>query len=246
MIGVFGGTFDPVHFGHLRPALDCLQQLRLEQIRFIPLNVAVHRPQPLATSAQRLAMLEAAIANQPGFVVDPRELARPGGSYSYDTLASLRAELGADRPLCLLIGADAFDRFLSWHRPLEILGLAHLIVMRRPGHDAPGHDSISDPQLRALYLERRSTSRDALSAAPSGCILFQDVTQIEVSSTQIRQLIGQGRSPRYLLPDAVLSLIERAGLYRSSGSFALFANRKDTKDTKKNKELSHSRVSLDK
>lgn len=209
MIGVLGGTFDPIHFGHLRPALDCLQALALAQIRFIPLNVAVHRPQPLASSALRLAMLEAAIADQPGFVADPRELARPGGSYSYDTLLSLRAELGADHPLCLLIGADAFAGFLAWHRPLEILDLAHLVVMRRPGHGA-----IRDPLLRNLYLERGSDSPASLSARPAGHILFQDVTQIEISSTRVRQLIGQGLSPRYLTPDPVLALIERAGLYR--------------------------------
>jgi nicotinate-nucleotide adenylyltransferase len=132
MIGVLGGTFDPIHFGHLRPALDCLQALALEEVRLIPLNVAVHRPQPVASSALRLAMLEAAIAGQPGFVADPRELERPGGSYTYDTLISLRAELGDAEPLCLLIGADAFAGFLDWHRPADILDLAHLVVMRRP------------------------------------------------------------------------------------------------------------------
>ncbi len=122
MIGILGGTFDPIHFGHLRPALDCLQGLGLAEVRFIPLNVAVHRPQPLAAPAMRLAMLEAAVRGQPGFVVDTRELERPGGSFSYDTLVSVRAEVGAEIPLCLLVGGDAFAGFLSWHRPWRFSG----------------------------------------------------------------------------------------------------------------------------
>ena len=137
MIGVLGGTFDPIHFGHLRPALDCLEALGLSELRFIPLKVAVHRPQPQAPAALRLAMLEAAIADQPGFRVYTRELERPGGSFSYDTLRSLREELGDAVPICLLVGADAFRGFPDWHRPRAILDLAHLVVMRRPGTTDP-------------------------------------------------------------------------------------------------------------
>lgn len=211
MIGILGGTFDPVHFGHLRSALDCLQALGLDEVRLIPLNVAVHRPQPLATAALRLAMLTAAVGDQPGFVVDTRELERPGGSFSHTTLVSLRAELGADMPLCLLIGADAFANFLTWHRALEILELAHLVVMRRPGQS-----TIADPALRALSLQHAGAGPASLAACPSGCILPLDVTQIAISSTQIRQLIARGFSPRYLLPDATLALIEREGVYRRS------------------------------
>ncbi len=209
MIGILGGTFDPVHFGHLRPALDCLQTLGLDEVRLIPLNVAVHRPQPLATPAMRLRMLAAAVAGQPGLNVDSRELQRPGSSYSYDTLVSLRAELGATVPLCLLVGNDAFAEFLAWHRPLDILALAHLIVMRRAGHEP-----VMEPLLTALTLAYRCPDVRSLAGLAGGRILFQDVTQMTVSSTRIRQLIAQGRSPRYLLPDAVLELIEHAGVYR--------------------------------
>ena len=212
MIGILGGTFDPIHFGHLRPALDCLQGLGLAEVRFIPLNVAVHRPQPQASAKLRLRMLEAAILGQPGFVVDTRELARPGGSFSYDTLVSLRVELGSRVPLCLLVGADAFAGFLAWHRPLGILELAHLVVMRRPGHG-----SVADPFLRNLYLEHGSDDPSSLAAEPGGRILYQDVTQVAISSTRIRQLIARGLSSRYLLPDGVLALIERERLYRSVG-----------------------------
>lgn len=213
MIGVFGGTFDPIHFGHLRPALDCLEALRLQEVRFVPLNQAVHRAQPSASAAQRLTMLEAAIARQPGFLVDARELERSGPSYSYDTLCSLRAELGARVPLCLLIGADAFAGFLAWHRPLDILDLAHLVVMQRP--ETPLH---LDSELAALSQERRALDRADLVAAPGGRILFQPVTQMAVSATCIRRLLAQGRSVRYLLPDGVLDLIHQNGLYMRDAS----------------------------
>ncbi len=209
MIGVLGGTFDPVHFGHLRPALDCLQGLDLEHIRFVPLKRAVHRPQPLAGETLRLEMLSAAIAGQDGFVADARELDREGSSYSYDTLVSLRREIGDREPLCLLIGEDAFTAFLDWHRPLDILDLAHLVVMRRPGEHAA-----AAPALRALVERRGCDGVDALLDGPAGRILFHEVTQLEISSTRLRRLIARGHSPRYLLPESVLAIIERERLYR--------------------------------
>jgi nicotinate-nucleotide adenylyltransferase len=208
MIGVFGGTFDPIHHGHLRPALDCLQALALDQVRFVPLRVAVHRPQPVAPATLRLAMVESAIAGQPGFVADARELGRAGGSFSSDTLESLRAELGGERPLCLMVGGDAFAGFLDWHRPLRILELAHLVVMGRPGA-APALPA----GLRRLLGERGCDRRESLACAPGGRILLQSVTALDISSTRIRGLIGQGSSPRYLLPDPVLALIEQTGVY---------------------------------
>ncbi len=213
MIGILGGTFDPIHFGHLRPALDCLQALGLDEVRFIPLSIAVHRPQPRASPEMRLAMLETAIVDQSGLVADARELERSGGSYSYDTLMTLRSEVGAGCPICLLIGTDAFAGFMSWYRPLEILELAHLVVMVRPGEG-----SVRDQALRSLSIERGCDSTDTLAMAPGGRILFQEVTQLDISSTRVRELIRLGLSPRYLLPDAVLALIERAGLYKCAAS----------------------------
>lgn len=209
MIGLLGGTFDPIHFGHLRPALDCLQALALREVRLIPLNVAVHRPQPVAPAGLRLAMLQAAIAGQPGLVADPRELERPGGSFSHDTLVSLRADLGDVEPLCLLLGSDAFAGFLDWYRPLEILELAHLVVMRRPF----SVDRFESP-LEDLLRQRGCGDPSALRDSPGGRILFQDVTQMDVSSTRIRQLFQRRLSPRYLLPDPVLALCEGQGVYR--------------------------------
>ena len=212
MLGVLGGTFDPVHFGHLRPALEVRQALGLREVRFVPLNVAVHRPQPEAAGEQRLAMVRAAIAVEPGFVADGRELTRPGSSYSYDTLLSLRRELGESEPICLLIGSDAFRDFLTWHRPDGILGLAHLVVMRRPDGEI-----LEEPALRRWSEPRLCTRLEELASAPAGRIWFQRVTPLGISATAIRDLVAAGLSARYLLPDAVLDIVERDGLYRDEG-----------------------------
>ncbi len=213
MIGVLGGTFDPIHFGHLRPALEVLLALGLDELRFVPVGQAVHREPPHAAAAHRLAMVEAAVRGQPGFIADRRELDRPGRSYTFDTLTSLREEFGPRRPLCLLLGSDAFRGFLSWHRPLEILGLAHLVVMTRPGSETAG-----EAPLQNLQRERSAPHPRALRASPAGRIYFLEVTQLEISATAIRELVAAGQSPRFLLPDPVISVIAREGLYRPDES----------------------------
>lgn len=207
MIGIYGGTFDPVHFGHLRTALDVMQGIDLHQVRFIPLHRAVHREQPGVTGDLRRQMLAAAIHDQPGFLLDERELQRRGESYTVDTLTSLRMELG-DRPICLLVGGDAFSQFLTWRQPLEILDLTHVVVMQRPGHG-----ELVDPALKKLLSDRGTSEVDRLKMQPAGHIYFQPVTQLEISSTHIRQLLASGQSPRYLLPDPVIELISAHQLY---------------------------------
>jgi nicotinate-nucleotide adenylyltransferase len=211
MIGVLGGTFDPIHFGHLRPALELLQSVPLREIRFIPLKVAVHRPQPVADAVLREAMLQAAVAGQEGFFVDGRELHRSGPSYTYDTLRSLRQEMGAAMPISLLLGSDAFADFLSWHRPQGILEMAHLIVMQRPGQEIRGPE-----RLRAWSAPKLCGGAAELTKGPGGRILVREVTQLTISATGIRDLVLRGLSPRYLLPDAVIEIIRREGLYRRS------------------------------
>jgi nicotinate-nucleotide adenylyltransferase len=207
MIGILGGTFDPIHFGHLRPALEVLEALALSEVRFIPLKVAVHRGQPAASVAQRLAMVRAAVGDQQGFVVDERELIRSDRSYTYDTLLSLRGELGT-APICLLMGADAFNSFHTWYRPADILELAHLVVMQRPGSGEP-----EEAQLKQWLAARRANAASELHCRPAGRIFFQTVTQFDIAATAIRDLVAQGANARYLLPDPVLEIIERERLY---------------------------------
>ena len=220
MLGILGGTFDPIHHGHLRTALDVAEAVGLDEVRLIPLRHAVHRDQPETPAALRLAMVQAAIAGEPRFVADDREIRRDAPSYTLHTLESLRAERGDAEPICVLVGGDAFAEFLSWHRPHEILGLAHLIVMRRPGAEA-----IADAALRTFVERHRAASAAELRARPGGRVLFQPVTHLDISATDIRARLGAGRSARYLVPDAVLELIRREGLYappaRGTGGDAL-------------------------
>jgi nicotinate-nucleotide adenylyltransferase len=208
MIGILGGTFDPIHFGHLRTALDVMQGIGLAQVCFIPLHRAVHRDQPETPAELRLRMVQAAIDDQPGFVADDRELRRAGDSYTVETLESLRQDY-AKEPLCLLMGMDAFNGFADWHRPGDILQLAHLVVMHRPGASEP-----AEPRVQALTQVHSCESVDELQRQQAGLIHLQPVTQLEISATAIRAAIAAGESPRYLLPDRVLALIEENSLYR--------------------------------
>ncbi|HRX72331.1 MAG: nicotinate-nucleotide adenylyltransferase [Gammaproteobacteria bacterium] len=209
-IGILGGTFDPIHYGHLRPALELLETLELAEVRFIPCRIPAHRGTPQVTAEQRLALVRAAIAGQPGFTADDRELRREGTSYMVDTLASLRDEFGQETPLCLIIGADAFQELHTWSRWRDLAKVAHIVVMQRPGAS----------QALPLILEEWAAPRitpDAsfLRTQPAGRILFQPVTQLDISATQIRALLARGQSPRYLLPEAVLACIHDQELYRS-------------------------------
>ncbi|MES9964106.1 MAG: nicotinate-nucleotide adenylyltransferase [Candidatus Sedimenticola sp. 20ELBAFRAG] len=203
MIGILGGTFDPIHNGHLRTALDVQQALGLEEIRLVPLRDPPHRETPLTTPEQRLEMVYAASRDNPLFKVDERELKREGKSYSVDTLHSLRAELGSELPICLIMGSDAFQGFADWHQPEEILKLAHLVIMQRP-EESPGDHSREHFTREPGELRQKS----------HGLILFQPVTQLDISATAIRGLISQNHSPRYLVPESVLAIIEARQLYR--------------------------------
>ncbi len=204
-IGVFGGTFDPVHFGHLRIALEALEALDLAQVRLIPLEHAVHRHQPRAPGELRLAMLHAAVAGRDDLVVDDRELVRRGPSYTIDTLRSLRADFPGDA-LCLLLGGDAFNGFADWRDPEGILEIANLAVLQRPGHPPPG-----DPRVQALLERHQSIT---LNPAHTGQILEIPVTQLDIASSDLRRRIAAGLSADFLTPPAVIGLIERHRLYR--------------------------------
>ena len=206
-IGIFGGTFDPIHYGHLRTAFEMLQALDLAEVRFIPSGDPPHRGHTYAAAAQRLKMVGLATAGQPGFVVDDRELERDGPSYTVETLTSLRAEHGGV-PIGLILGMDAFLGLTAWHRWEEILGLAHIVVAHRPGWKAPDLGPLGD-----LIADFGTHRIDDLHATAHGRVHIHAVTQLEISSSEIRDLVAAGRDPRFLMPDAVRNSIAESECY---------------------------------
>jgi len=208
-LGIFGGTFDPIHFGHLRTAFELLQALRLAEVRFVPAGRPPHRGAPLCNGAHRLAMVRAAIADQPGFAVDDREIRRDGPSYTVTTLRELRAEAPA-RPLCLLMGMDAYLGLTQWHDWRDLLELAHVVVAHRPGWSAP-----RDGTLGELFAARGTQRVEDLHESLAGGIHVRPVTQLEIASTDLRQLVVAGGDPRYLVPDAVRAIIHDTGCYHA-------------------------------
>ncbi|MFQ6005386.1 MAG: nicotinate-nucleotide adenylyltransferase [Woeseia sp.] len=206
--GIFGGTFDPIHYGHLRTAFEMLQALHFDEVRFMPCGSPPHRSEPTAAAELRLRMVQVATRGQPGFVVDDRELRREGPSYSVDTLMALRQEF-PERPLGLMIGMDAFLGLPAWYHWREILQLAHIVVAHRPGWRVPDIGPLGE------MLADRGTHRvDDLHEAKSGHVFIHDVTQLEIASSEIRELVALGRDPRFLLPDGVRALIERSSCYK--------------------------------
>lgn len=206
-IGIFGGTFDPIHYGHLRTAFELIQALRLSEVRFMPAGDPPHRDVTIANPELRLQMVKAAIGQQPGFNVDDREMRRAGPSYSVDTLAELRAEM-PERSLCLIVGMDAFLGLPKWHQWQDILKLAHLVVAHRPGWRAPTMGPLGE-----LLIDGATGRVDDLHEAKAGRIFIHAVTQLEISSTEVRNLIASGRDPRYLMPDAVRDIIQQSACY---------------------------------
>ena len=210
MIGLLGGTFDPVHFGHLRPALDMHQALGFDEVRLIPCRVPPHRDAPHASPEQRLMMLRLAIRGERSLSIDERELRRDGPSYMIDTLLSLRAELGNERSLSLLIGMDALLGLDRWRRWRELADLCHIVVAARPGWAPPQSGAVA-----ALVNERLTEEAEILRARPAGRLLFCPVTSLDISASRIRALLAAGKSPRFLLPDAVLDYIRAMNLYQN-------------------------------
>ena len=208
-IGVLGGTFDPIHIGHLRGALEVAELLALDEVRLIPSARPPHRDTPQVTAEQRLQLVRLAAEGEPLLRVDDRELARTTPSWTIDTLESLRAELGVDDQLFLLLGWDAFCGLPSWHRWTELLQHCHLLVMQRPDADTEAPEALRD------LLAARSVNEPAALCGPAGQIAFVWQTPLAVSATDIRRRLATGRSVRFLLPDAVLHYIDAHGLYRA-------------------------------
>jgi len=212
-VGILGGTFDPIHLGHLRLAEEVAQTLRLSEVRFVPSGTPPHRAAPRTPTAHRLAMVRLAASGNALFKVDEREVRRAGPAYTFDTLTEMRAEAGADLPLVLLVGADAFLDFAAWHRWHEVFGLAHIAVAHRPGFPVERWREAMPQPLAREYAARLMRQPLAVHLAPAGGIVVIPFTALDISATAIRELVHTGGSPRYLLPDPVLDYIRTEALY---------------------------------
>ncbi len=209
-VGIMGGTFDPIHYGHLRSAYELLHGLKLAEVRFVPSARPPHRQGPQADGRLRLRMVRAAIAGTPGFVADDRELERAGPSYSVTTLASLREDF-PEASLCMIVGMDAFVGIADWFEWQTLFELAHVVVAQRPGFDMPARGQVAD-----LIAARGTDDVEALRVRAFGSIYMQAVTQLEISSTDIRLHIGNGGDGRFLLPDPVCDIIQETKIYARS------------------------------
>ncbi len=211
-IGILGGTFDPIHYGHLRLAEEMRELAGLEQIRFIPTGNPPHRDTPQVTATHRSAMVRLAIADQPAFLLDECEVNRSAKSFTVHTLRELRRELGKEQPLCLLMGGDAFLQLHTWHEWECLLDLAHIVVGYRPGFALEDRIHSASPQLRAHYLENLCTV-EYLSQHSAGGIAELAIPKLEISATLIRNRVAENRSIRYLLPSTVSNYIYQHHLY---------------------------------
>lgn len=209
-IGVMGGTFDPVHYGHLRLAEEMAEFLGLERVLFIPAGQPPHRGAPHTAAVHRLEMVRRAVSGNPHFVVDAREVERAAPSYTVDTLTALRTEFGPERPLWLLLGADAFLGLPDWHHWRRLYELANIVVADRPGSRAQHTDAMPD-ELRHEVAQREVT--DGAAAGSAGAILLRRMTPLDISATALRGILARHGSVRYLLPDAVLDYIHEQKLY---------------------------------
>jgi len=208
MKAIFGGTFDPIHFGHLRAAIEAVEALGLDELIMLPAGNPPHRSTTFAPAPDRLAMLKLAVRDVPGLNVDDREVMREGFSYMVDTLTEFRAEMGPDTPLALLLGQDAVNDLDSWKEWRRLFELAHIIIMRRPesSHAYSG-------ELFKQIQQGLTNERNELTQKACGSVLPLELTQLDISSTDIRNRLHQHKSCRFLLPDAVIEYIRESALY---------------------------------
>ncbi|ROH87256.1 nicotinate-nucleotide adenylyltransferase [Pseudomethylobacillus aquaticus] len=209
MIGLLGGTFDPIHLGHLRLAQALSAALKLSMVRFIPAAVPPHRPQPQASAHQRAHMVSLAIAACPEFMLDTRELQRDGPSYTVNTLQALRAELGQHVSLCLLLGQDAFAGLAGWHHWQTLLEYGHIVIATRP--DSATHDYSA--KLQRWHDAHHVSALELLHEQPAGCIYHQAIPALPVSATAIRAALAKGEAVDACLSGAVLDYIRAEQLY---------------------------------
>jgi len=205
MIGILGGSFDPIHNGHIHIARQLVSRLGLQQLQFMPCALPVHRDLPHASSLHRCAMIELVLQAQQAFSLNTLEIDRNGPSYSIDSLRAIRRQ--NDSIIALVLGADAFNAFDSWKSPREILQLANLVVCHRPGFEVD----------QSIFSQHWVTSAKELSAQTAGAILVLEVEAIDCSSSAVRAALDAGKIPRQCLPPAVAGYIDKHNLYRKPG-----------------------------
>lgn len=211
LIGLLGGTFNPIHFGHLRMAQELAEALNLAEIRFIPSANPPHKAAPTVSAQQRAEMVHLAIADNPLFKLDTRELNRTGASYTIDTLISIREELGVEVSIGLIMGSDAFSKLDSWHRWDELLNYCHIVLVQRPENQTQPKLS---SQLTVFLTDNYTENSDDLTEKSAGYIHMQQVTAQEISASKIRENIRFFKNLRYLTPNAVIQFIEANHLYQ--------------------------------
>lgn len=210
MLGIFGGSFDPPHFGHIKSALALLERYKFEHIRFVPCQLSPLKKSVHASSKHRWQMLNLVCDSHPHLIADDRELKRQAPSYTMDTVLELRKEIGDQQSMALIVGVDAFLSYCKWHRYEEILSLCHIILLQRPGYSMPKGSGCE----REYYDKYSTDDINQLLTLPSGKILMSDLEQLDISSTMIRKTISDDEQPKYMLPGNVWNYILRNKLYK--------------------------------
>jgi nicotinate-nucleotide adenylyltransferase len=216
LVGILGGTFNPIHYGHLRMAQELADGLGMDEVRFIPSSNPPHKDSVTVSAEHRAAMVQLAIADNPLFTLDKRELERKGASYTIDTLISLRQEFGNDTALCLMMGSDAFLKLNTWHRWQELLDYAHIILVQRPSQGKP-QEPLPE-KLQTLLRDHYAEQVSDLHEEKAGLINMQAISAQEISATQIRESLKHGQSVRYLLPKQAIEYIQQQKLYLDNPS----------------------------
>lgn len=211
LVGIFGGTFNPIHFGHLRMAQELASVLAMDEVKFIPSANPPHKDNVMVSAEHRSAMVKLAIADNPLFSLDELELNREGPSYTIDTLVSLRESLGQDTSLCLMMGSDAFVNLNTWYRWQELLDYAHIVLVQRPS--AQPQEALPT-EVEALLRDHYTDQHADLANENSGGIIMQSITGQDISATGVRGMFGCGESVRYLVHDEVGSYVQQHHLYR--------------------------------
>ncbi len=210
MIGILGGTFNPIHNGHLHLAERLKQTLGFEAIRFMPAAIPALKDMPNVSAKQRADMVKLAIVDHPTFQIDTRELERAGSSYTIDSLVSLRKELGDKVSICWLIGSDAFARLNTWHRWNELLNHCHFVVVKRPHSEEINWNA----EVKSLVEAHQTNDANTLKNSANGKVLIQEIEALDISSTQIREKIASKTNVSDVMPRSVIHYIQQHQLYQ--------------------------------